>query len=127
MKIDEGRWRQCQLTGLNHPLYTVPWEPEKYINGLHTLYVRAKDRSGSFSEISHQFALDGSKPLFPILSRLALMMDVTSLVGLLSCVKSLSIYFKLNPLTVSNCFWIGHRILRRSLVHGASDSPSSTA
>lgn len=82
MKIDNDQWIACHITGKNYPLFTAPWNPSHYANGLHTLDIRAKDKSGSESLTRIEFALDGRNPTFPVLARLALMTNITTLVSI---------------------------------------------
>ena len=80
MKLDQGSWTPCTLTGQNTPLYTVPWQPELYSTGLHVLEVRAKDTSGAEVITKIDFALDDTKPHFTLRARIALMWDFTTVV-----------------------------------------------
>lgn len=81
MKLDDGDWKQCKQTGKKHPLYTVPWQPSAYSSGVHVLEVRAKDSNGSESLVKIDFALDKTPPYFPLLGRVALMTDITTVVS----------------------------------------------
>ena len=81
VRIDDGDWIECRLTGKSHPLYTAPWQPQLYSSGLHILEVRAKDASGSETSAKIEFSLDGSRSPFPILARLILMIDMTTFVS----------------------------------------------
>ncbi len=80
MKLDQGSWTPCILTGKNTPLYIVPWQPELYSTGLHVLEVRAKDTSGAEVITKIDFALDDTKPHFTLRARIALMWDFTTVV-----------------------------------------------
>lgn len=80
MKLDQGSWEPCKLTGEKTPLYTVPWQPELYAKGLHVLEVRAKDSSGAENFAKIDFALDNTTPHFPWGARMALMWDLTFVV-----------------------------------------------
>lgn len=80
MKINLEDWRACQLTGKDHPLYTAPWQPSLYSKGMHTLEIRAIDSSGATSETLINFSLDGTTAPYPVLARLALMLDLTNVV-----------------------------------------------
>lgn len=111
VRIDDEPWRSCHLTGLNHPLWTAPWDPDQYATGLHTLQVRASDRSGFVNQISHQFSLDGSQPLFPLLPRLFLMVDLTSVAQVLFGV---AIATCILPLCVARV--VHHAVLQRRIV-----------
>ncbi|GFT54032.1 transmembrane protein 62 [Trichonephila clavipes] len=71
VKIDDGAWSALKLA--EPPLYVSPWEPLKYMEGLHEMTIYAKDMKGNEKTISHQFSLDGSRPTFPLGARLALM------------------------------------------------------
>lgn len=82
MRLNQGAWQACKLTGKSHPLFTVPWQPALYADGQHVLQVRAKDSSGAESITQIDFALDKSRPDFPFLARLALMTDLTTTVNL---------------------------------------------
>jgi hypothetical protein len=84
VKLDQGSWTPCILTGQNTPLYTVPWQPELYAKDLHVLEVRAKDSSGAEVSTEIYFALDDTKPHFTLGARIALMWDFTTMVSILS-------------------------------------------
>ena len=90
-------WQPCKLTGKNLPLYTADWDPELYAIGLHTLDVKAKDATGAESLTRVEFSLDNTRSSFPILARIALMMDITTVVNLLMhvnfCSAIYSIFF----------------------------------
>ncbi|KAI9551793.1 hypothetical protein GHT06_022129 [Daphnia sinensis] len=79
VKLDEGSWQPCKRSGQKHPLYTAPWQPELYSKGLHVLQVRASDSSGSEVLTKIEFALDDTKPRFPLSARLTLMLDFTAM------------------------------------------------
>lgn len=80
--MDEGSWQPCKRSGQKHPLYTAPWQPELYSKGLHVLQVRARDSSGSEMLSKIEFALDDTKPRFPLSARLTLMLDFTTMVSI---------------------------------------------
>ncbi|GFT55733.1 transmembrane protein 62 [Nephila pilipes] len=71
VKIDDGAWSELKLA--ETPLYVSPWEPLKYMEGLHEMTIYAKDMNGNEKTVSHQFSLDGSRPTFNLGGRLALM------------------------------------------------------
>ena len=81
VKLDHGSWKPCNLTGQKTPLYTAPWQPELYAEGLHVLEVRAIDFSGAEIHTELDFALDNTKPNFPLMARIALMWDFTTVVS----------------------------------------------
>lgn len=84
-RIGNGSWRTCRLSGQTQPLYTLPWQPELYAAGLHTLQVRARDESGSENQIEIEFSLDGSRPVPAVLKRFLLLMDLTTFFAILFC------------------------------------------
>ena len=69
--------------------------------------VRARDASGAESLTRVEFSLDNTRSSFPILARIALMMDITTLV-IINKINSFVcafIYFKnFNSTTVSSAF-----------------------
>jgi hypothetical protein len=81
VRLDNGAWEPCKLTGQKNPLYTAPWQPELYAKGPHTLEVRAKDSSGSEKITEIEFALDNTKPHYPWRAEIALMRDFTTMVS----------------------------------------------
>lgn len=81
MRIDEENWQTCERTGQIRPLFTSPWDPVKYSEGLHVLEIRARDTSGKESLTKVEFALDGTSAKFPLLSRFILMVDITMIVS----------------------------------------------
>lgn len=83
VKLDEGAWEPCKFTGKEHPLFTAPWQPELYAEGRHVLQVRAKDSTGSEVSTRIDFALDKTQPYFPFMARVALMMDITTVVSII--------------------------------------------
>lgn len=87
VKLDEGSWQPCKRSGQKHPLYTAPWQPELYSKGLHVLQVRARDSSGSEMLTKIEFALDDTKPRFPLSARLTLMLDFTAMSKVLFAVS----------------------------------------
>jgi len=80
VRINDGPWIPCKLTGKSNPLYTAPWKPDLYATGLHVLEARAKDSSGALNVLRVEFSLDGSRSEFPFLGRFILMIDITTLV-----------------------------------------------
>ena len=50
-------------------LYVSPWDPEKYLSGMHVIQVKARDTSGTERNASHVFSFDGSKPEFGLKSK----------------------------------------------------------
>ncbi|XP_046445010.1 transmembrane protein 62-like [Daphnia pulex] len=79
VRLDNGAWEPCKLTGQKNPLYTAPWQPELYAKGPHTLGVRAKDSTGSEKITEIEFALDNTMPHYPWRARIALMWDFTTM------------------------------------------------
>ena len=84
-RIGNGSWRTCRLSGQTQPLYTLPWQPELYAAGLHTLQVRVRDESGSENQIEIEFSLDGSRPVPAVLKRFLLLMDLTTFFAVHFC------------------------------------------
>ena len=64
MRINEGPWMTCNLTGKSKPLYTAFWNPDLYSKGKHVLEARAKDYSGAFNQLKFEFALDVTRSEF---------------------------------------------------------------
>ena len=76
VRIDDGPWTECHLSGTKQPLYTAQWKPDDYASGMHTIRVRVRDDdSGWKDHFEHQFSLDGSQVHFSFLARMALMLD----------------------------------------------------
>ncbi|KAK7474693.1 hypothetical protein BaRGS_00034058 [Batillaria attramentaria] len=58
------------------PLYTLPWKPELYSLGLHTIRVQVKDDTGYMKSVEQPFSVDGSQPSFAFWPRFLLMMNI---------------------------------------------------
>ena len=119
VKLDDGAWEPCKLTGEKHPLFTALWNPELYVRGRHTLEVRVKDSSGSQGSTRIDFALDNSLPHFPLMARVALMMDITTVVSIQFCqLISVSdiIYKNLFFLNLVSNYFCGHNNLGYSAI-----------
>ncbi|XP_017772189.1 PREDICTED: transmembrane protein 62-like [Nicrophorus vespilloides] len=71
VNIDETGWLTC--IHKNGPLYVLEWDPSIYGRGLHHIKVFVKDESNREKIISQPFSLDGARPSFKLLSRIALM------------------------------------------------------
>lgn len=59
------------------PLFVVSWNPQKYMTGLHTIMVYAKDSSGREQRVEQPFSLDGSQPSFRFWPRALLMSNIS--------------------------------------------------
>ncbi|XP_072041604.1 transmembrane protein 62-like [Amphiura filiformis] len=59
------------------PLYVLPWEPAKFMDGLHTITVTAKNADGDVTNTGYRFSLDGSRPMQWFAASLFLMGDIT--------------------------------------------------
>ncbi|GFR04818.1 transmembrane protein 62 [Trichonephila clavata] len=111
VKIDDGAWSELKLA--EPPLYVSPWEPLKYMEGLHEMTIYAKDVKGNEKTISHQFSLDGSRPTFPLGARLALMGHIS--VG--QAIFGVTLLITLLPLCIMKiylCFGKGEGIKSKS-------------
>ncbi|WAR18419.1 TMM62-like protein [Mya arenaria] len=65
-----------KATPAGGPVYVLPWKPEDYNYGLHTMAVTVKDILHGTHMMEHHFSLDNSRLSFPFMGRLVLMMDV---------------------------------------------------
>jgi len=114
-RIGNEEWRSCIFSGKDSPLYTLPWQPELYSSGLHSLQVRARDQSGSENQVEIQFSLDGSQPLATIARRIILLLDFTTTLRVLFglavawCVVPLFI-FRYAQFRIINRRMVMHRI-----------------
>ncbi|XP_076463493.1 transmembrane protein 62-like [Babylonia areolata] len=61
------------------PLYTLPWNPEDYSLGLHSLRVTVKDDTGYTKSVDQSFSVDGSTPDFEFWPRFVLMVNIFTL------------------------------------------------
>ena len=84
-KVDDGN--VVEATTKDGKLWTVPWNPSDYLEGLHVLRVTVEDESGEMTEKVHKFSLDGSPADLDFVGRLFLLMDLIEFfqVGLVSC------------------------------------------
>ncbi|XP_054715179.1 transmembrane protein 62-like [Uloborus diversus] len=69
-QLDGGQW--TNMNSSDSPLYTAQWEPMFYEDGLHSIAIHARDIEGNEQTKITSFALDGSRPKFPLGARLAL-------------------------------------------------------
>ncbi|KAK7474694.1 hypothetical protein BaRGS_00034059 [Batillaria attramentaria] len=69
--VHVGRARQSK-----GPLYTLPWKPELYSLGLHTIRVLVTDETGYVKSLEQPFSVDGSQPSFAFWPRFVLMMNI---------------------------------------------------
>ena len=59
-------------------LWTAPWDPARYKEGLHVLQVAVEDETGQRSQREHVFSLDGSSPGSSLIGRLVLLLDMVA-------------------------------------------------
>ncbi|XP_023244623.1 transmembrane protein 62-like [Centruroides sculpturatus] len=71
LQIDDEPWQN--MTHVSKGLYTLPWISEIYAENLHTIKVYVQDKKGREKIIEQSFSLDGSRPVFPLGARFALM------------------------------------------------------
>lgn len=76
IRIDDGDWQQCEKKTEN--LFVVAWNPEKYYQGKHKLYLLVGDDDGRVKTQEQIFALDGSRIQFDFLAKFVLMSDITT-------------------------------------------------
>lgn len=79
IQIDDGNWENA--TNVKGPLYVTRWEPKKYSTGVHNINVRSRDNHGRERGITQPFCLDGTRLDFRFLARLALMTNISTMVG----------------------------------------------
>ncbi|XP_076646835.1 transmembrane protein 62 [Halictus rubicundus] len=77
VQLDDGVWFECEH--VKGPLYTSKWNTTIFLDGIHTIRVRAVDSDGRETIVSQPFALDGSRLSFRILPRLILMSNVSNI------------------------------------------------
>ncbi|XP_076303117.1 transmembrane protein 62 [Lasioglossum baleicum] len=77
VQLDDGAWFECEH--VKGPLYTSKWNTTKFLDGIHTIRVRAVDSDGRETIVLQPFALDGSRLSFRILPRLILMSNVSNI------------------------------------------------
>ncbi|XP_050511047.1 transmembrane protein 62-like [Diabrotica virgifera virgifera] len=75
IKINKEDWMHCKR--VKGPLFVAPWNPQKYLHGLHYIEVYVKDSEGRVNSESQPFALDGADLSFGILPKLALMTNAS--------------------------------------------------
>ena len=76
VKIDEEE--VVEATSQDGRLWTAPWEPTNYQEGLHVLQVSVEDEAGQLSHREHNFSLDGSTSGSSILGQLVLLLDMVA-------------------------------------------------
>lgn len=79
VKINNGKWIKC--SNINGPLYTSPWEPLQYSEGVHTVYASVKDEQGRNNIVEQPFSIDATKVNFGVLAKLVLMLDASIIVS----------------------------------------------
>ncbi|XP_066245016.1 transmembrane protein 62-like [Euwallacea similis] len=75
IRIDKGPW--TNLRHIKGPLYVTSWNAQMYLTGLHSIEVYAKDIDGREKTEEIPFSLDTTKSSFGLLSRLALMSNLS--------------------------------------------------
>ncbi|KAJ8922672.1 hypothetical protein NQ315_007704 [Exocentrus adspersus] len=111
VRIDSGPWVKCKY--VNGPLYVASWSPGFYSSGLHKVEAYVKDVEGRIKSESQPFSLDGTSLAFGILSRIALMMDASSMFK--------TVFFSMLVLLVAPLFVI--RYLHYSVTAGNMVKP----
>ncbi|KAE8751912.1 hypothetical protein FOCC_FOCC001389 [Frankliniella occidentalis] len=75
VRFNDGDWLNA-----NHEkdaLYTVPWTPDAYSSGIHSLHVKAVDVTGRHRTVTHPFSIDGTRLSFNFLPRFVLMSNIS--------------------------------------------------
>ncbi|XP_075225591.1 transmembrane protein 62-like isoform X2 [Lycorma delicatula] len=98
IRLQGGNWIECSHS--QGPLYTSPWNPKLYVNGLNYLEVVVRDVFGREKKVIHPFALDGTRPRFAVMPRLILMSDLNSLFQILF---GLAVIGCILPLCIVRC------------------------
>ncbi|CAG9858616.1 unnamed protein product [Phyllotreta striolata] len=75
VQINNEGWLHCKKT--KGSLFVSPWNPKKYLTGLHSIEVLVRDVEGREKYENQLFSLDGTKLSFGILPKIALMSDVS--------------------------------------------------
>lgn len=71
VQINDEPWQN--MTHVSKGLYITPWIPEKYMENLHIIKVYVQDKKGRIKTLEQSFSLDGTRPVFPLGARFALM------------------------------------------------------
>lgn len=77
VKLDSENWEYCKR--VKGPLFVTPWNPRKFLHGLHRLEIYVRDVEGREKYETQLFALDGTKLSFGILPKIALMSNASIL------------------------------------------------
>lgn len=62
VKIDKDLNENCQQ--VNENLFVVPWKPERYRDGLHSITVTVVDKNSSKNEVTQSFRLDEKQTVY---------------------------------------------------------------
>ena len=76
VRIDDSR--EVEASSEDGRLWTAPWDPAEYQQGLHVLRVSVEDEDGQRSDREHQFSLDGSSPASSFIGPLVLLLDMVA-------------------------------------------------
>ncbi|CAG9762201.1 unnamed protein product [Ceutorhynchus assimilis] len=77
IRIDGESW--TDLKHIKGPLYVATWDAQRYSQGLHNIEIYVKDIDGREKTEKIPFSLDGTKLSFGLLSRFALMSNLSCL------------------------------------------------
>ena len=67
-----------EATSEDGRLWTAPWRPSRYQEGLHVLQVSVEDAAGQLSLREHTFSLDGTSPGSSFIGQLVLLLDMVA-------------------------------------------------
>ena len=79
IQINDDDWKNA--SNVKGPLYIVPWQPEKYGTGIHSINVRSRDREGRERGITQPFSIDETTFSFKFWPRLVLMTNISTVVS----------------------------------------------
>uniref|UniRef100_T1K694 TMEM62 Ig-like domain-containing protein n=2 Tax=Tetranychus urticae TaxID=32264 RepID=T1K694_TETUR len=94
VRVDNEPWSIMNRAPKTHPLFTYPWNPEKYSAGLHKIEVLASDENGNENTETVEFSIDGTKPEYPFGARFILRFSTRSV---LQCLFTFIIFIAIFP------------------------------
>ena len=116
--IDGGDWSNMMSVSSSSPLFVLPWTPDNYKEGIHTISVKATDSSGQESTITSEFSLDGSKSDFNLISKLLMSYYHQTVAGIVFFLAVSGFVMPLVLLRLIDWFNKGRCIRLRAKNHG---------
>ncbi|KAF5274250.1 hypothetical protein FQR65_LT04368 [Abscondita terminalis] len=102
VRINNEDWMTCKL--VSGPLYVAPWNPQKYVIGVHMIEVNVIDVDGRTEHLTQPFSLDGTKLAFSFPARLVLMTSASVAFKMLFWIFNIISIVPLLLFKVLHCF-----------------------